>query len=174
MGGRARVRVRVRVRRQLYNHHHLRLILQSVQGSVQVQTIQELPEPWTEPSAQFRSTPKPEPKLEFCSVQVQFRPWFRTKLSHHYWWGHPTLGHIWAPGHCTGGSQSGISRHVRSHLCLMEFKTKLLFYTAAVLPWFLVEIQRLCEDQRWENRIETTWPLNQICYTPFPPHFLHF
>ena len=26
-------------------HHHLRLILQSVQGSVQVQTIQELPEP---------------------------------------------------------------------------------------------------------------------------------
>ena len=43
MGGRARVRVRVR--RQLYNHHHLRLILQSVQGSVQVQTIQELPEP---------------------------------------------------------------------------------------------------------------------------------
>ena len=30
---------------QAMAHHHLRLILQSVQGSVQVQTIQELPEP---------------------------------------------------------------------------------------------------------------------------------
>ena len=30
---------------QAIAHHHLRLILQTVQGSVQVQTIQELPEP---------------------------------------------------------------------------------------------------------------------------------
>ena len=47
----------------------------------------------------------------------------------------------------------------------MEFKTKLLFYTAAVPPWFLVEIQRHHEDLRRENRIEIIRPLNQVCYT---------